>query len=287
MKKIVWVTALLILLSVLPAFGQGKSGDVNLKDILAGKIYPQTLQLKDLDSDWICMNITGNSDMFSMYVAAISKSNAVDMFFTKGDTVQLAGQTYMVAYQLKMGAFEWMLMMDEGEQDKPEKLTRDSELILALINLQTTGNFTNIHSFSFIEFAAEHLSSLEAMKENQKDELSKSNIRLLGIAFLMLLAETDDYIPKIENSDELKKYISCYIKDDAIWVNPHTGREYVYNYSLSEKTLGDITDYENTVVFYEDAPKADGTRGVCIIDGTAKRVTPQEWEKLKKISNIK
>jgi hypothetical protein len=186
--KALTVCGLLLALSA-PAFGQA----VDFQQLLSGKEVPQNVKLKDLNSDWRRLTITttdgakgGSGDMMSqlMPMAMMSEmgkggkggdpmaamlgmtmlggmmggGSQQPVYYTKGQTVTVASESFLVAYKYEKPQMNFMELAMQGDKaggKEPDfaklmsegKMTSDSPLTLALINVKTIGTLSGIRPF--------------------------------------------------------------------------------------------------------------------------------------------
>ena len=179
----------LLALAVLggPALSQGSS----LQDVVSGKDTPLTLHMKDLNSDWKRMTLSvagsggGMSDMLSqlMQMGMMSGGNkgggadaamgmafmssmfgggggggSQPVYYTKGQTSSLGGETFLIAYKYDKPEVNFMQLIMESQQNggkEPDfaklsaagKMTADLTLSLSLINVKTIGTMGGIRAF--------------------------------------------------------------------------------------------------------------------------------------------
>jgi hypothetical protein len=112
------------------------AAEQTLSEILSGKTIPNTVKLKDLTPEWRTLATNGQFELGSSIQSLFTSFTGMSLYgsyYTKGQTVSLAGESYIVAYSL---------------QEKPEKITGETPLGLSLLNMKTIGSLTNIHSFN-------------------------------------------------------------------------------------------------------------------------------------------
>jgi hypothetical protein len=112
------------------------AAEPTLSEILSGKTIPNTVKLKDLTPEWRSLATNGQFELGSSIQSLFTSFTGMSLFgnyYTKGQTISLAGESYIVAYSL---------------QEKPEKITGEIPLGLSLLNMKTIGSLTNIHSFN-------------------------------------------------------------------------------------------------------------------------------------------
>jgi hypothetical protein len=112
------------------------AAEPTLSEILSGKTIPNTVKLKELTTEWRTLATNGQFELGSSIQSLFTSFTGMSLYgsyYTKGQTISLAGESYIVAYSL---------------QEKPEKITGETPLGLSLLNMKTIGSLTNIHSFN-------------------------------------------------------------------------------------------------------------------------------------------
>lgn len=287
---------MLLVALAMPALG-GPGQGAEIKDLIYGEVFPLTVQLKALDSEWRRVTVAGQAtDYLQMYAAMFSGRSPA--YYTKGETVTVGGETFIVAYQAQAQPFDLMAMMGrDAEPPAPEKLTPESVVTLSLLNLRAVGSLSDIRPFDLEQEIAESERLAERVSEALGEQFeeaasaaaeasSLSNLRQLALAMLMCAEDYDDALPPMENAEAMQEVLLPYVKNGDIFFHPETGEPYQPNPTLSGKRLADFADPAKTIAFYEPTPAEDGSRGAAFVDGHAKRVGPAEWERLKGISGI-
>jgi hypothetical protein len=196
MRRLAGVALFLTLAA--PALGQG----LDFQQLLSGKEFPQSLKLKDLNGDWRRLSIGttdaakgGMGDMLSqlMQVGMMSdkgkgkgKDDAASamlgmsllsglfggggesekpVYYTKGQTVTVGSETFLLAYRYQKPAVNLMQLAAEADKSGKDpdlskvatdgKLTPDSSLTLSLINVKAMTTLTNIRAFDMDQEIAE------------------------------------------------------------------------------------------------------------------------------------
>jgi hypothetical protein len=114
------------------------AAEPTLSEILSGKTIPTTVKLKELTPEWRTLATNGQFELGSSIQSLFTSFTGMSLYgsyYTKGQTISLAGESYIVAYSL---------------QDKPEKITGEIPLGLSLLNMKTIGSLTNIRSFNLV-----------------------------------------------------------------------------------------------------------------------------------------
>jgi hypothetical protein len=130
------IAATMITTATIAEINPSIAAEVSLNEILAGKTVPNSIKLKDLTPEWRGLSTSGQFELgntFQSIFASFYGGAFNASYYTKGQTISLAGETYMVAYSL---------------QEQPEKIGADTNLGLSLLNLKTIGSLTNIRSFN-------------------------------------------------------------------------------------------------------------------------------------------
>jgi hypothetical protein len=300
---------LALLAACLPARGQ----NTDLKQLFSGSSYPLTIKLKDLNGDWRRFSVGSSggeggmggffSMIMSMFGGAMGGGGGNGAYYTKGDTVNLGGETFIVAYRIKPkpvdpGALATM-MAPGSKPPVPEKLTEETALSLSLLSVHGTTSLNDIRPFDLKAELEESENSRKAMQAlgNQigggggaeataEEGTSLGNLRQLGTALLMYVQDYDEVLPPMKDAATVKKVLQPYVKNESVFVNPDSKEPYQPNPILSKKKLAHMTAPADMVAFFEANPAADGTRGVVFLDGHAKRIQEAEWPRLKKASKI-
>lgn len=185
-----------------PALGQG----TDFQQLLSGKDCPQSLKLKELNGDWRRLSIGttdaakgGTGDMLSqlMQVGMMSdkgkgkgkddaasamlgmsllgglfgggSQSAEPIYYTKGQTVTVGSETFLLAYRYQKPAVNLMQLAAQADQSGKEpdrskmadagKLAPESPLSLSLINVRAITSLTNIRPFDMDQEIAESAQS--------------------------------------------------------------------------------------------------------------------------------
>jgi len=135
-----------------------------LADILSGKTIPLTLQLKDLNEQWRRFSMTGQFDLgpISQIFGAMF-GGSTSPYFTNGRTVQIGGETYLVAYRANVVTPNMLaVIMSNGGPPQPTLLTPETRLHLSLIHLRSAGSLTDIRPFQLQEVLQESQAAVQA-----------------------------------------------------------------------------------------------------------------------------
>jgi hypothetical protein len=110
------------------------AADPSLANILSGNSIPTTVKLKDLTPEWRAMSTNGQFEFgnFQTVFNSFGGGLLATSYYTKGQTVTVGSETYVVAYSLLSLA---------------DKVSPDVPLNLSLLNLRTIGTMSNIRSF--------------------------------------------------------------------------------------------------------------------------------------------
>lgn len=262
-RRICTVTLLMALTGVSATFGDG----VDLKDFLSGKHAPLSLRLKDLDDTWCRFGLGAQSDsgaLLMLYARLMGGASGAAAYYTKGETVMIAGETYVLAYRQQAKSVDATALLRSGTPPSPEKLTPDTVLALALIQLRTAGSLTDIRRFNLEQEISDQESVRTVIEDSREKALnanSLNNLRQIGLGLAMYADENKQKLPPMSDPQDLRKALGKYISSEKVYVHPRTGEEYVPNASLSGKDWQG-PDADKAVVVYEAKTAEDGTRGV-------------------------
>jgi hypothetical protein len=108
--------------------------DAGLSNIFSGNKIPTSIKLKELNPEWRGMSTNGPVEIgnLQMLVNTSAGGSFSATYYTKGQTVTIGSETYIVAYSL-------LSMV--------EKVTPELPLNLSLLNLKTVGSLSNIRPF--------------------------------------------------------------------------------------------------------------------------------------------
>jgi len=199
-------TALVVAL-LAPTMAGAQQAD--LAGLLSGKNTPQSMQLKQLDSTWLRIAIrsggtteAGPGDMLGklaqigMMADGGKKAEGLPallgllgglfgdkgtVYFTKGTTIALGAETFLIAYAVEKAAPNLVQMIMEAKEGGKEpdpsalfssgKWTEDTVATLALVNVRTIGSLTGVRPFDL------------------KTEIAESEKGGMGLMDLLLLGE--------------------------------------------------------------------------------------------------
>lgn len=287
---------MLLLAGLLAATTNLPAENVTIKDALAAKVAPLSLKLSELNRDWYRINVGVKSGPeltganARAYYGLMLGGMGDNACYTRGDTVTIEGESFLIVYRLVTKPIDVTAMMRGGANamPAPEKPTPDSALSLALVNLRTVDGLSNIRPFDLeAELASGDTS--DTAREEARDAAAKSrglqNLREIGLAVIAYAQDGDKTLPDMKDAATTRKALEPYCKAKDVFTSPDTKELYAPNASLSGKKLADITGRENIVTFYDPKPVND-TRAVVFLDGHIERVSEAKWPALKKASKI-
>lgn len=196
MKHLAVVGLFLALAS--PALGQS----TDFQQLLSGKEFPLNLKFADLNSDWRRLSIAavdapkgGMGDMLSQLMqmgmmSEMGKNKGKDdpaaamlgmsllgglfggggeskppVYYTKGQTATVGGETFLVAYRYQKPAMNLMQVAMQAEKNGQDpnvtgmaaagKLSPDSALQISLINMRSIASLSDIRPFDMNQEIAE------------------------------------------------------------------------------------------------------------------------------------
>lgn len=115
---------------------------------------------------------------------------------------------------------------------------------------------------------------------------SAERLNELALGLQKFLADHNDTLPDLTNMDAVRRSLSGYVSNDAVFIDPQSDEPYGVNSSLSGKTLIQVAELDKVAVFYEEHARAGGARTVAFLDGHAASVSGSEWDEVKRISGI-
>ena len=276
-----------------PAYCQAPQA-VEMKALISGDMFPLTMQLKDLTNEWLHVAIGAqaeSSNPLAIYATMFSPGGGA--YYTKGQMVTVAGEMFLVAYRVQSKVNLQALMRSSGPP-APAKLTPETTLGISLLNLRAVTSIDDIRPFDLKqEIAESDKLATEAAEagagvesEASGEAGSLSNLKQMALAVLMYAQDYDEALPPLKTIQAAQEALSPYVRDESIFTQPDTDVPYKTNPVLSGKKMAHITNAADMILFYEAKPADDGTRGAAFLDGHAKRLSADEWERYKKISKI-
>jgi Type IV pilin-like G and H, putative len=202
---------------------------------------PLSLRLGDLDNSWRKFRTSGQyefGDLMQTWSSVFGLSTFNNVYYTQGETLEMAGKTYLIAYRLPVKEADatlndmftaWSRSCDETMPEAP--LSVDSSLSLALLNPTTIGSLNDIQSVD-VEAEIRRSQEMSALKmaacqEQVAEDSSydaESNMGAINRAQQALYLETEAFTGNLE---EL-----------AIGVEPETD---FYRYSLTVRSPKFVT----------------------------------------------
>jgi hypothetical protein len=103
-------------------------------ELFGGRNIPTSVRLRELSGEWRALGTNGPLELgnFQMLVNSSAGGSFAATYYTKGQTITVGTETYVVAYSL-------FTLVD--------KVTPEIPLSLSLLNLKTVGSFSNIRPF--------------------------------------------------------------------------------------------------------------------------------------------
>lgn len=159
----------------------------DLQTILSGREIPLNLSLKNLDSSWRKITMTGQFEMASFmktWSSFLGGSGYDYVFYTQGKTVTIGSKTYLIAYHFPFigkpmnfsSIFKSVLLGDCSEEGFPKKLTADTLVNLALLNLDTIGSLNDITAVNINQEITDSIqkydAAVKACQENKNNPLN-------------------------------------------------------------------------------------------------------------------
>ncbi|MCU0536579.1 MAG: hypothetical protein MUD14_22045 [Hydrococcus sp. Prado102] len=172
MKKNAVFLTLTALLSIssLPSYGS------DFSSLVSGQQVPLTKQLKDLDSSWRQISVSGQfemGDFMKNWSGIIGGSPYNYIYYTQGETVEVASETYVIAYRLPStgegltikSLMETTFSFGCNEASLPVQLAPETTINLSLLNLRTIGSLNDVRSFNLSEELAASQKRYEEAKK--------------------------------------------------------------------------------------------------------------------------
>jgi prepilin-type processing-associated H-X9-DG protein len=279
--------------------GAASIGDT-LRSLAAGTACPATVKLGSLDAQWVRLSAPPPADMSSIISMMMTAETGGPTglhgaFYTKGDTIAVGEETFLVGYRWPMGDpadLMRAMMQRQGPGGGPDgppvppKPSADSELQRILVSMRNLADITDIRPFDLAKEVAEASKVGHDLRQDALNSASVNNLKQLGLALLQFAQDNNQTLPRGTTDATLRKDLLQYTKTEQVFSHPGTGEPYHFNASLAGAKLAAIANPAATVAFYEASNAPDGTRGVAFVDGHVARLSPAEWAKAKADSKI-
>lgn len=191
----------------------------------------------------------------------------------------------MVTYHQKSTLASYAALFLGGSfhaQPNPNpKLTPDTVLSLSLLNLRLAGSLNDIQAFSL-----QTALNPPAPPAPDPQVATVSDMKQLGLALDQYIQDYDEKLPPMKTAAIAKKVLYPYAKTDSVFEQPQTHTLFQPNTSLSGRSLASFDTPASMVIYYEDAPEADGLRAVLFLDGHVRRLADADWQRVKTASHV-
>ena len=132
--------------------------DTGFVALLQGKSHPTTLLLKDLTPEWRRCSLDqgagsqGMGGILQMVYAmfGMGNSSAGATCYSKGDTIEIGGQVFLVTYKVPSKPFDIGMFANPNAMRgamQPTPLTPTTKLSLSLLNFKGSNGIFNIRAF--------------------------------------------------------------------------------------------------------------------------------------------
>ncbi|HEX8236980.1 MAG TPA: BON domain-containing protein [Abditibacteriaceae bacterium] len=249
----------------------------NFTEMLSGKNLPLRLRMADLTSAYRRMVVSGASDAGGAFAALIAMQTGMEtnVYYTKGQTVSLGGETYLVAYRPQVQVDPNAAHHHGPRPVEPRKLPPNMPLALSLLNLRTSGSLNDVRPFD----------AKEDMQTPQEGAAaSVRQLQTLGQGVISYVRNRGGgRFPQIGATitPAVQRTFYPYVHDSRKWNNPANEELYRPNTALSGKRLSRIANARFVPMFYEGTPANDGTRAVLFVDGHVERLSPERFARVR------
>ena len=315
-------------LIVSPVKAQNSGGELtistpqNLFAMLSDRGISSALKAKDLTVAWRVMNIAGATDQTALLrmMAEMdgSRSPQVGVYYTRGDVISIAAQTYLVAYRVlppsdpeerrRQEQYMQAWQNENGDEENPIAMQRavppldeNTDLSLSLISIGNGANLIDIKAFDpdkdIISAAGKAKRSVQIERA-----MSQSNLKQVALGVIQYMQDYDEILPPMRAARTAAEFsvgassnpanvpvqvvLQPYLKSTQIFLHPKTGRPYLPNYKISRINDASIESPAETFLFFEDAPDAEGMRNVAFADGHVKAFTEADFQRMRKAQGI-
>ena len=283
-----------------------KSNQIVVGQFLDGKT-PLSMRFKELSSDWkrIGINVVldqsdksrDNNDRFPVEILRETLGARHGVYFTQWKTVAQNDDTFLVCYRApdfddsdiralftvkneysKPNASQFIGTISQWIDERPLDF-----VLLNMKNIKVVGNAQAVNWSQSLErvraWADGNLSS-----ESSTRLSSRERLQLLANATLRFARDNNDTLPPLD--DSVQTILKRYVFDEIWWREPQSDKAFVANAVLSSKKLAHIASPQDMILFYESNADARGNRNAAFLDGSARELNADEWEKHRRGSKI-
>jgi prepilin-type processing-associated H-X9-DG protein len=249
----------------------------NFAETLSGKNLPLRIRMRDLTPAFRRMAVSGASDSGGMFAAIIAQQMGVEtnVYYTKGQTVTLGGETYLVTYRPQVKVDPNAAHHHGPRPVEPRKLPPNTPLALSLLNLRTSGSLNDVRPFDPKE---------DMLSPQEGAAASARQLETLGQGVLSYVRNRGGgRFPQIGAAitPAVQRSFYPFVHDKRKWNNPANEELYRPNTALSGKRLSQISNARYVPMFYEGTPANDGTRAVLFVDGHVERLSPERFTRVR------
>jgi len=255
-----------------------------VNQLAALRTFPTSYKLTDLNSQWrrFTLNDTNDSSLqdVSMRMAAnmrLLERFGIGVYFTKGDSVTLAKESYLVAYRIDQDMTQRELQTamqsiwghGHGDQDSGnDKFLPNTKLTLTLLNLRASGSLNDLTKFD---------PAREIMGPGDITAASTNNLRRLG----RTLQQVAQYqVLPLKDIATMRRSLQNQLHDtnDRPFKHPLTQEPYRVNAKVAGKRSKQVSNRRLIPAIYEAKPGTDNKRGVVFVDGHVERIHEALWD---------
>ncbi len=209
-----------------------------------------------------------------------------DVSFTRGETTVLNGVTFLITYKLSFdlaniqaaptkAEFELTLVrLDSIKSIVPKPDVTKATVDAAFKSVGSTDGTPVIDGPTPVPTPRGDIGAAKTA--------TLSNFKQASLAMIMYMGDCDDEMPYVQDTKSALAVTLPYTKNLQIFrsLNPNPS-EYRLNMAVSGVNASEVQAPADTPLYYESASWPDGTRCVSFMDGHAKFVDLNEWQRLQ------
>lgn len=321
-----WLLAALLacVLSSIPARADETipaTSQANIFAMLSERGIHSTLQAKDLTAAWRMLRVSAQPEadalLRQMSGRGASGLPGDDLYYTRGDVLPVGGQIYLVAYRVtppsdpkeRQRRLQWIQAWQREENGgnatmmstEIPPLEENDALALSLISIGNRANLNDIRAFD----PDKDLMSAK-VKAGQKVKIdraiSQTNLKQVALGMMQYVQDYDELLPPMRAARKAEDWTRAngnstptspvqvmlmpYVKSNVIFLHPTTQRPYLPNYKISRKNISEFDEPAATILFFEDAPDAEGKRNIAFLDGHVKAFSEADFQTMRKEQGI-
>ena len=278
---------------------------LTFQDVMKGEKIPLKMKIADIPDDYKPVRVKSGSSGMSMFdmmggsmmamfsmmggsgvsdqAGAMQFMGVLDLSWTNGSTVTVNGQEYLVTYKAELTPADYAA--------KAPPSVKELKLFLLKGDMITSlSPEADITKQMFMDIMAKGGGGMGAAvtpadsppSGTPEQQETLSNAKQLGLGMIMYASDWDDLMPYVQDTNAAYVVTHPYLKNrDIVKTKNPAGGFLRFNMSLAGVDHKAIPEPANTPLYYDSEAWPDGSRIVVFADGSARALTPAQWQAIQ------